>query len=117
MLWGWCEVKVRLPYKYAMKEAKKQAVEAVAQERAREMFKDYDSYSVDIVIMASVISLVERRKWGTGKRATRIPQHIADIEQTIQEVCERYEPAFAMTALQMRLDQLGIRYERKSEHD
>lgn len=110
-------MKVRLPYKYAIKEAKKQAMEAAAEERAREMFREYDSYSVDIVIMASVISLVERRKWGTGKRATRIPQHIADIEQTLREVCERYEPAFAMTALQMKLDQYGIRYERKTEHD
>lgn len=110
-------MKVRLPYKYALKEAKKQAVEIAAEERAWELFREYESYSVDIVIMASVISLVERRKWGTGKRATRIPQHIADIEQTLREVCERYEPAFAMTALQKKLDQYGIKYERKSEHD
>jgi hypothetical protein len=110
-------MKVRLPYKYALKEAKKQAMEAAAEERAREMFKDYDSYAVDLVIMASVISLIKRRKWGTGKRATRIHQHIADIEQTLQEVCERYEPAFAMTALQMILDQYGVKYERKSKND
>lgn len=110
-------MKVRLPYKYALKEAKKQAMEAAAEERSWELFREYESYTVDLVIMAGVISLVERRKWGTGKRATRIPQHIADIEQTLREVCERYEPAFAMTALQMKLEQYGIKYERKNGKD
>jgi hypothetical protein len=106
-----------LPYKYNLKEAKKQVVEIAAKEMAREMFREYDSYAVDLVIMASVISLIKRRKWGTGKRATRIHQHISDIEQTLREVCERYEPAFAMTALQMILDQYGIKYERKNGKD
>lgn len=110
-------MKVRLPIEYRMKDAKREIFELAAEEKARRMFRDYDSYTTDIVIMANVIALVENEKWGTGKRATKIPRHIASVERTIREVCDRYEPAFAMTALQMKLDQYGIKYERKNGND
>lgn len=110
-------MKVRLPYKYTLKEAKKQAAEIAAEERARELFRDYESYSTDIMIMAAALALVEEFDWGSGKRATKIPRFIAAVEKTIRDVCERYEPAFAMTALQKRLDQYGIKYERKRKND
>ena len=110
-------MKVRLPYKYALKEAKKQAMEAAAEERARELFRDYDAYTTDIVIISAVLALVEEFGWGHSARATRIPRFIAAVEKTLQDACDRYEHAFAMTALSKRLNDYGIVYERKNNND
>ncbi|MBQ2768068.1 MAG: hypothetical protein IJF49_08355 [Clostridia bacterium] len=102
---------VRLPYKFALKQAKQQAIEAAAEERARELFRDYDSYTTDIVIISAVLALVEEFGWGYGARATRIPRFIAAVEKTLRDACDRYDHAFAMTALRKRLREYGIEYE------
>ena len=108
-------MKVRLPIERQMKQSKREAFEIATEEKARKMFKEYDSYAIDIVIVSAVLALIEQFGWGSGKRATRIPRFIAAVEKTLQEACDRYDHAFAMTALQKRLDNYGITYERKSE--
>lgn len=110
-------MKVRIPIEYQMKQAKRASFELAAEEKARKMFKDYDSYTTDIVIMSAVLALVEEFGWGHSARATRIPRFIAAVEKTLQDACDRYEHAFAMTALSKRLNDYGIVYERKNEND
>ena len=110
-------MKVRIPIEYRMKEAKRAAFELEVEEKARRMFKDYDSYTTDIVIISAILALVEEFGWGHSARATRIPRFIAAVEKTLQDACDRYEHAFVMTALSKRLNDYGIVYERKNEHD
>lgn len=110
-------MKVRLPYERSLKDAKRDMFDAAVEAKSREIFKSYDTYVTDIVIISAVLALVDEFGWGSGKRATRIPRFIAAVEKTLQEACDRYDHAFAMTALQKRLDNYGITYERKNEHD
>ena len=110
-------MKVRLPIEYRMKDAKREIFELAAEEKARKLFRDYDTYTTDIVIISAVLALVEEFGWGSSKRATRIPRFIAAVEKTLQDACDRYEHAFAMTALSKRLNDYGIVYERKNGKD
>ena len=109
-------MKVRLPYQRALKETKKQAFDIAVERRSRELFHEYDSYTIDIVNIANLLALIEGpEKWGTGKRATRIPRHLEMVEKIITEACDRYDHAFAFTALAKRLEHYGITYDRRSE--
>lgn len=103
-------------YERSLKQQKKEAFDAAVEARARELFHEYDSYTIDIVIIANLLALIEgEEKWGTGKRATRIPRHLENVQKIITDACERYEHQFAFTALAKRLENYGITYERKSE--
>ena len=104
-------LKVRLPFEYNLKEQKRAAFEAAKEERARELFRQYTPYAIDITMMANLLALIECEGWGTGKRATRLRRHWANVEKTITDACERYDHAFAMTALQKRLREYGVEYE------
>ena len=108
-------LKVRLPYQRSLKELKQAQFEMEVERRARELNRDYDSYTIDIVMIANVISLIEKEGWGTGKTATKIPRHIANVQEIIQAACDRYGYDCAFTALAKRLEAYGITYERKSE--
>ena len=108
-------LKVRLPYQRALKESKQQIFDLEVERRAHEVYREYESYVMDIVIIANLLALIEGEGWGTGKRAVRIPRHLARVEKTILEACERYEHQFAFTALAKRLENHGITYERKSK--
>ena len=107
-------MKARLPLEYRYKDAKRELFEARAEQKARELFHEYDSYTIDIVIIAAVLALVEGEGWGTNKTATRIPRFIARVQQTIEDACTRYGHDCAMTALCSRLNNYGVEYERKS---
>ena len=104
-------MKVRLPFEYNLKEQKKAVFEAAKEKRARELFKEYNAYAIDMTMMANFLALIECEGWGTGKRATRIYRHSANVEKIITDACERYDYAFAMTALQKRLREYGVEYE------
>lgn len=108
-------MKARLPLEYRVKDAKREAIEAAAEIRARKLFREYDSYTIDIVIIASVLALIEGEGWGTGKTATKIPRFIARVQKTIDDACTRYGHDCAMTALCSKLRGYGVEYERKSE--
>lgn len=109
-------LKVRLPYQRALKEAKQAQFDMEVERRAQQLFHEFESYTIDIVIIANLLALIEGpEKWGTGKRATRIPRHLENVEKIIMDACERYEHKFAFTALAKRLENYGITYERKSE--
>lgn len=110
-------LKVRLPFEYNLKEQKKAAFEAASEAKARKMFKQYDAYTIDIVILASILALIEGEGWGTGKTATRIHRYIARVEKTIEDVCARYEHKFALTAMQMKVKEYGITYEGRYKDD
>ena len=107
-------MKVRLPFEYNLKEQKKAVYEAEVEKRSRELFKEYTAYSIDITMMANLISLIEGEKFGTRKGATRLKRHWARVEKIITDTCERYDHAFAMTALQKRLRDYGVDYEGRN---
>lgn len=107
-------MKVHLPFEYNLKEQKKAVYDAEVEKRARELFKEYTSYSIDMTMMANLLSLIEGEEWGTGKRATRLKRHWARVEKIITDACERYDHAFAMTALQKRLRDYGVDYEGRN---
>lgn len=107
-------MRARLPIEYRLKDAKREALNVAAEIKARKMFREYDSYTIDIVMIANLISLIEGEKWGTGKNAKKIYRHVARVQKTIDDACERYGHDCAMTALCSRLSNYGVEYERKS---
>lgn len=107
-------MKVRLPFEYNLKEQKKAVYEAEVEKRSREILREYNAYAIDIVNIAHLLSLIENEEWGTGKRATRINRHLANVEKIITDACERYDYEFAMDALQKRLREYGVNYEGRN---
>lgn len=110
-------MKVHLPFEYNLKAQKKAAWDASVELKSRKLFHEYDSYTIDIVIIAAVLALIEGEGWGTNKTATKIPRFIARVQQTIEDACTRYGHDCAMTALCSRLSNYGVEYERKAENE
>lgn len=108
-------MKARLPARYSMPANKQAAFDAAVQEESRRLFRQYDSYTIDIVIIAAVLALIEGEGWGTNKTATRIPRFIERVQKTIDDACTRYGHDCAMTALCSKLRGYGVEYGRKSE--
>lgn len=108
-------MKAKLPIEYQLSAAKREALNAAAEQKARKLFREYDSYTIDIVIIAAVLALIEGEGWGTNKTATRIPRFIERVQKTIDDACTRYGHDCAMTALCSKLRGYGVEYERKSE--
>lgn len=108
-------MKAKLPIEYQLSAAKREALNAAAEQKARKLFREYDSYTIDIVIIAAVLALIEGEGWGTNKTATRIPRFIARVQKTIDDACTRYGHDCAMTALCSKLRGYGVEYERRSE--
>lgn len=108
-------MKARLPIEYRYKDAKRLIEEQRAEKRAQEIFKEYESYSVDITAMTFLLSIIRRRKWGTGKRATKIPTLIQDVQETLDYYLERYDPDCAYTAIKRDLAEYGVVWERGND--
>lgn len=108
-------MRARLPIEYRLKDAKREALNAAAEIKARKMFREYDSYTIDIVMIANILALIEGEEWGTGKNAKKIYRHVARVRKTIDDACERYGHDCAMTALRKRLREYGVEYEGRNE--
>lgn len=108
-------MKARLPARYSIPANKQAAFDAAVAEESRRLFREYDSYTVDIVIAAVVLTMTDVFGWGTGRRATRIPRLIAEIQATIERYCDRYGHDCAMVAMQTALRERGVEYERRSK--
>jgi hypothetical protein len=108
-------MRARLPIEYRLKDAKREALNAAAEIKARKMFREYDSYTIDIVMIANALALIEGEGWGTGKNAKKINRHVARVRKTIDDACERYGHDCAMTALKKRLREYGVEFEMRSE--
>ncbi len=110
-------MKARLPARYSMPANKKAAFDAAVQEESRRLFRQYDSYTIDIVIIAVVLVMIRVFGWGSGERATRVPRLIEEARKTIEHYCSRYGHDCAMTAMRRDLAEYGITYEGVNEDD
>lgn len=108
-------LKVRLPYDRLLKESRKLEFDAEVERRSQEIFRAYEGYVIDIVLIAVSLAMIEEFHWGSGKRAKRVHRLLAAVEKTIQDACDRYDYDCAFTALKNRLDNYGKIYERKSK--
>ncbi len=108
-------MKVRLPFEYNLKAQKKAAFDAAAEVKARKMFKQYDRYTVDIVICSVALVMIRVFGWGSGNRATRVNRLIDEVRKTIEYYCERYGYDCAMTAILRDLAEYGVEYEGRNE--
>lgn len=108
-------MKVRLPFEYNLKAQKKAAWDASVELKSRKLFREYDSYTIDIVMIANILALIDGEEWGTGKNAEKINRHVARVRKTIDDACERYGHDCAMTALRKRLREYGVEYEGRNE--
>ena len=80
------------------------------------MFREYDSYTIDIVIIAVVLVMIRVFGWGSGERATRIPRLIRETQATIEHYINRYDHDCAMVAMRRDLNEYGIIYEGVNGH-
>lgn len=104
-------MRAKLPARFCQSARKQARYDADVQEEAHRLFRSYNSYAIDIVICAVVMVAIRDWRWGTGKRATKIPRMIASIRETIDYYCDRYGHDCAMTAMRRDLREYGVEYE------
>lgn len=107
----------RIPARYRIPANKQAAFEAAVQEESRRLFREYDRYSTDIVIIAVVLVMIRVFGWGSGARATRVPRLIEEVRRTIDYYCERYDHDSALVAMRRDLREFGVIYEGVNEDD
>ena len=108
-------MKARLPARYSIPANKQAAFDAAVQDESRRLFREYDSYTVDIVIISVVLVMIRVFGWGSGDRATRVPRLIEEVRKTIEHYCSRYGHDCAMVAMRRDLAEYGVEYEGRDE--
>ena len=107
-------LKVKIPPEFNFKASKKEAFDALVEQRAREISKQYAEYAIDVMTLGIARIMVERHGWGTRGTASKIPQLFADFEELIAQIGDRYDDDCILTELHRWARENGVRYvERK----
>ncbi len=110
-------MKARLPARYSIPARNKAAFDAAVTEESRRLLHEYDSYTIDIVIIAVVLVMIRIFGWGSGERATRVPRLIEEVRKTIEHYCDRYGHDSAMVAMRRDLREYGVEYEGRDKDE
>lgn len=92
---------------------KRQALQVIENERrdAAERERDAINITADSFVMAAMLVLIKRFKFGTRKGSTRVYQFIEDLQKIIDFSADYYTDAMA-EGLRNKLHEYGIDYRR-----
>lgn len=109
--------KVKLPYEYKLKDAKRAEVEALAEikaeQKTRERMKKFEGYATEMMALSLVLTLIEDEHYGCGPRAVRINRILDGMTRRINEAKERYDEDCTIEALRHKVEAYGAHWTLK----
>ncbi len=108
-------MRVKLPMERRLKASKQVALDALAEAKAIEKMRKYDSLAIDLVIYGAIVTLVEDFDWGSRKDSTRVRRFIDGVSERIGLAGERYGDDCVLTALRAKVRSYGFNFSFSDE--